>query len=65
MKILRKILSRLRGEQNIDKLIKRGLKVGKNSTKLKLATKKMLKATLIIVLFGKLPNISAKNSVLV
>ena len=30
MKILRKTLSRLRGEQNIDKLIKRGLKVGKN-----------------------------------
>ena len=30
MKVLRKILSRLRGEQNIDKLIKRGLKIGKN-----------------------------------
>lgn len=30
MKILRKMLSRLRGEQNIDKLIKRGLKIGKD-----------------------------------
>ena len=30
MRILKKILSRLRGEQNIDKLIKRGLTVGKN-----------------------------------
>lgn len=30
MKLLRKALSRLRGEQNIDKLVKRGLKIGKN-----------------------------------
>lgn len=30
MKILRKMLSLLRGEQNINKLIKRGLKIGKN-----------------------------------
>lgn len=30
MKSLRKILSRLRGEQNIDKLIRRGLTIGKN-----------------------------------
>lgn len=30
MNILRKFLSQLRGEQNIDKLIKRGLKIGKN-----------------------------------
>ncbi len=30
MRLLRKLLSRLRGEQNIDKLIKRGLTIGKN-----------------------------------
>lgn len=30
MKILRKMLSLMRGEQNIDKLIKRGLTIGKN-----------------------------------
>lgn len=30
MKLLRKMLSRLRGEQNIDKLVRRGLKIGKN-----------------------------------
>lgn len=30
MKTLRKMLSRLRGEQNIDKLIRRGLTIGKN-----------------------------------
>ena len=30
MKPLRKILSRLRGEQNIDKLVRRGLTIGKN-----------------------------------
>ena len=30
MKLLRKILSRLRGEQNIDKLIRRGLTIGKD-----------------------------------
>ena len=30
MRILRILLSRLRGEQNIDKLKKRGLKIGKN-----------------------------------
>lgn len=30
MKLLRKILSRLRGEQNIEKLIKRGFVIGKN-----------------------------------
>ena len=30
MKILRKVLSRLRGEQNIDKLIRRGLIIGKD-----------------------------------
>lgn len=30
MKILHRMLSRLRGEQNIDKLIKRGLTIGKN-----------------------------------
>lgn len=29
MKIIRKVLSRLRGEQNIDKLIRRGLTIGK------------------------------------
>ncbi len=28
-KILKKLLSRLRGEQNIDKLVRRGLKIGK------------------------------------
>lgn len=30
MRLLKKIQSRLRGEQNIDKLIKRGLKIGEN-----------------------------------
>ena len=30
MKLVRKLLSRIRGEQNIEKLIKRGLKVGSN-----------------------------------
>ena len=30
MKLLKKMLSRIRGEQNIDKLIRRGLIVGKN-----------------------------------
>lgn len=30
MKIVKKILSRIRGEQNINKLIKRGLRIGKN-----------------------------------
>lgn len=30
MKLLRKLLARLRGEQNIDKLIRRGLVIGKN-----------------------------------
>lgn len=30
MKLLKKMLSRLRGEQNIDKLVRRGLKIGKN-----------------------------------
>ena len=29
MKLLRKLLARLRGEQNIDKLVRRGLKIGK------------------------------------
>lgn len=29
MKLFRKLLSRLRGEQNIDKLVRRGLKIGK------------------------------------
>lgn len=30
MKLLKKILARLRGEQNIDKLVRRGLKIGEN-----------------------------------
>lgn len=30
MKLLRKLLARLRGEQNIDKLVRRGLIIGKN-----------------------------------
>lgn len=30
MKTLKKVLARLRGEQNINKLIRRGLKIGKN-----------------------------------
>lgn len=30
MKLLRKLLSRLRGEQNIDKLVRRGLTIGKS-----------------------------------
>ena len=30
MKLLRKILARLRGEQNVAKLVRRGLKIGKN-----------------------------------
>lgn len=32
MKLLKKLLSRLRGEQSISKLIKRGLMIGKNHT---------------------------------
>ena len=34
MKLLKKIISRLRGEQNLQKLINRGLKVGKNLTRM-------------------------------